>query len=64
MAYGERIPIKTRREIELMREACRHVGEILLELRELVVPGITTQELDRFAEKAIAQRGVVSSFQD
>ncbi len=62
MAYGERIPIKTRREIELMREACGHVAEILLELRELVKPGITTLELDRFAEKAIAQRGVMSSF--
>ena len=43
MAYGERIPIKTRREIELMREASRQVGEILLELRELVEPGITTE---------------------
>ncbi len=62
MAYGERIPIKTRREIELMREACGHVAEILLELRELVKPGIATLELDRFWEKAIAQRGVVSSF--
>ena len=64
MAYGERIPIKTRREIELMREACRHVGEILLELRELAAPGITTLELDEYAEKAISQRGVVSSFKD
>jgi methionyl aminopeptidase len=62
MSYGERIPIKTRREIEVMRVACRHVGDILLELRDLVEPGITTQELDRHAEKAIAQRGVVSSF--
>ncbi len=62
MAYGERIPIKTRREVETMREAARHVAEILLELRELVKPGITTLELDRHAEKAIAQRGVVSSF--
>ena len=64
MAYGERIPIKTRREIELMREACRHVGEILLELRELAAPGITTLELDEYAEKAISQRGVISSFKD
>jgi methionyl aminopeptidase len=62
MSYGERIPIKTRREIEVMRVACRHVADILLELRDLVEPGITTQELDRHAEKAIAQRGVVSSF--
>ncbi len=64
MAYGERIPIKTRREIELMREACRHVGEILLELREMAAPGITTQALDEYAEKAISQRGVVSSFKN
>jgi methionyl aminopeptidase len=62
MTYGERIPIKTRREIEVMREASRQVGEILLELRELVAPGVTTGELDRHAEKAIAERGVVSSF--
>jgi methionine aminopeptidase type I len=62
MAYRERIPIKSRRELETMREAARHVAEILLELRERVRPGITTAELDRFAEKAIAARGVRSSF--
>jgi methionyl aminopeptidase len=62
MAFGERIPIKTRSEIEKMREANRHVAEILLELREMVKPGVTTRELDRHAEKSIAERGVESSF--
>lgn len=62
MAYGERIPIKTRKEIESMRDSARHVAEILLELRELVKPGITTRELDEHADKAIAERGVTSSF--
>ena len=62
MAFAERIPIKSRREVELMREAARHVAEILLELRERVKPGVTTAELDRFAEKAISERGVRSSF--
>lgn len=62
MAIGERIPIKTRREIEAMRVACRHVAEILLELRELVEPGLTTAELDRAAGAAIGQRGLKSSF--
>ena len=62
MGYGQRIPIKTRREIDLMREAGRHVAEILLELRDRVKPGITTQELALCAEKAIAERGVISSF--
>jgi methionyl aminopeptidase len=45
-----------------MREATRHVGEILIELRALVEPGISTAELDRHADKAIAERGVQSSF--
>ncbi len=62
MGYGQPIPIKTRSEVEKMREAGRHVAEILLELRELVQPGISTQELDRFTEKKIGERGVVSSF--
>jgi methionyl aminopeptidase len=62
MAFGERIPVKSRREIELMRRSGQHVAEVLLELRELVRPGITTAELDRYAEEAIARRGVVSSF--
>jgi methionyl aminopeptidase len=62
MALGERIPIKTRREVETMRAANRHVAEILLELRDLVKPGVTTEDLDRHAEKAIKERGVSSSF--
>ena len=62
MSYGERIPIKTRRELSAMRDAGRHVAEVLLELRERVRPGITTEELDAWAEKAIGARGVESSF--
>ena len=61
-SLGQRIPIKTRREIALMREAGRHVAEILQELEGLVAPGITTLELDRFAEKKIQERGLTSSF--
>ena len=60
--YGERIPVKTRRELETMRVAGRHVGEILLELRELAKPGVTTGELNAAAERSIERRGVVSSF--
>jgi methionyl aminopeptidase len=63
-SYGQRIPVKVRSEVERMREACRHVAEILLELRAALRPGITTRELDRLAEKEIARRGVVSSFKD
>lgn len=62
MAYGERIPIKTRGEIERMVESARHVAEILLELRDLARPGISTRDLDRHAERAIEARGLTSSF--
>jgi methionyl aminopeptidase len=62
MAFGESIRIKTRRELDAMRVAAGHVGEILLELRELAKPGITTGELDEHARRAIRRRGVVSSF--
>ena len=62
MAFGERIPIKTRKEIETMRVANRHVAEILLELREIMEPGLTTADLEEHAAKAIKDRGVESSF--
>lgn len=63
MTYGSPIPIKTRHEIERMREAARHVGEILLELRELARPGVTTAEIDQRARQSIAARKVKSSFE-
>jgi methionyl aminopeptidase len=62
VAYGNRIAIKTRHEIERMREAARHVGEILLELREAARPGVTTGELGDRAAESIRRRGVESSF--
>jgi methionyl aminopeptidase len=62
MGLRQRIPVKTQRELETMREAARHVGEILLEVREHVKPGVTTAELDEVAAKAISDRGVRSSF--
>jgi methionyl aminopeptidase len=61
-SYGQKIPVKTRSEIDKMREAGRHVAEILLELRAALRSGMTTQEVDRIAEKQIQERGVVSSF--
>jgi methionyl aminopeptidase len=51
------IIIKTREEIQKMREA----GEILAachrEIRELIRPGITTKEIDQFAEKFMKLHG-------
>jgi methionyl aminopeptidase len=45
-----------------MREAARHVGEILVSVRERAKPGVTTGELGEIARREIEERGVESSF--
>ncbi len=62
MSYGERIAIKSRRELERMREAGRHTGEILLRLREAAKPGVRTGELNEIASKELESRGLRSPF--
>ena len=62
MSYANRIPIKSRRDIESMRDAACHTAEILLELKEQAAPGVTTAELDLLATRAIERHGVESSF--
>ena len=43
------IPIKSAREIEKMRLACRTASDILERVSELVRPGISTKEIDQAA---------------
>jgi methionyl aminopeptidase len=56
------IQIKTAGEIERMRQAGQAVGETLEGMRAMVRPGITTRELDRFAEDALRSRGMRPAF--
>ncbi len=56
------IQVKSKRELEKMRVAGRHVGEILLILREMAVPGVTTGQLDETAHREIQKRKLGSSF--
>ncbi len=51
------ITIKSKREIELMKEACRIVALVHKAMEEMIKPGITTGELDRLAEKIIKENG-------
>ncbi len=53
---------KSRKEIEKMRAAGQLVAAVLQELRKLVVPGITTIEVDRAAEKMIRDAGAHPTF--
>jgi methionyl aminopeptidase len=53
---------KSRNEIEKMRRAGMVVAETLRELRRMVEPGITTRELDAYAEKRIRSTGAYPTF--
>ena len=56
------VRIKTRREIELIRESCRIVAEVLRILATKIKPGVTTLELDRLAEEYIRSLGAIPAF--
>jgi len=54
--------LKSPDEIEKMRASNCIVAEVLAGLRQLVQPGITTIELDRYAEEAIRKKGAEPAF--
>lgn len=56
------ISIKSREEIELMREAGRILALTHEELRNAIAPGITTYELNRIGEDFIRSQGCEPSF--
>ena len=51
------IELKSQREIELIKEACRIVALVHKEIGEHIKPGIATGELDRIAERVIRENG-------
>jgi len=57
-----RVPVKSRRELELMRESCRIVAEVLTLIGVHVRPGLATRELDVMAEEYIRSQGGVPAF--
>ena len=56
------IILKTPAEIEIMAEASRVVAEVLEIIRKEVRSGVSTDDLDRLAEKEILARGAVPAF--
>lgn len=56
------IIIKSVREIEQLKKSNAIVAEVLQRLRRMVVPGISTQELDRVAEEFILSKGARPAF--
>jgi len=58
----DRIILKAPWELELLRKSNRLVAETLAELSRRVRPGVTTLELDRFAETFLQTRGARPAF--
>jgi methionyl aminopeptidase len=53
---------KSERELTLMRTAGRIAALTLVEIREKLKPGVTTRQLDRIAERVIAQHKAKPAF--
>ena len=53
------VTIKSKREIEYMKEACKVVAKMYEKLEEEIRPGMTTWELDQIAEKTIRSLGAI-----
>lgn len=62
MSRHVRIPIKSAREIEKMREAGRVASDVLQKLAKAVEPGRTTGEIDSLAAELIRQHDAKSAF--
>lgn len=56
------VETKSPSEIELMRESAQIVATVLQELSEMAKPGMTTADLDEYAEQRIRQMGATPSF--
>ena len=56
------VTIKTKEEIEKLREGGRRHAEILRKVSEIVAPGVTTKELDEYAHRLILEGGDTPAF--
>lgn len=61
-AQRQRVEIKSAREIEIMRQAGRIAATVLKEIADRVEPGMTTADLDAYAEQRLRELGATPSF--
>ena len=53
------VTIKSKREIELMKEACRVAALAQKEIEKAIRPGISTYQLDKIAEETMRKNGAI-----
>ncbi len=56
------VTIKSQHEIEIMREAGHILAVVHDELKKMIEPGISTMEINKYADKLIRQYGCIPSF--
>ena len=56
------IVLRSAAEIDKLRRANQLVGRVLAELRAMVAPGVTTQEIDALAERRVHEAGAEPAF--
>ena len=56
------IVIKSKREIDLMREPCKVTAQLLKDLEAYIEPGRTTMDISEFVEKRIESHGMTPTF--
>ena len=56
------IVCRSKSEIERLRRVNQLVATILAELRRMVVPGVTTEEIDALAEAQVRAAGAAPAF--
>ena len=56
------VSIKTKREIELMRESNHRLEKVFDAMEKMIRPGISTWEIDQAARDLIAQQGGIPNF--
>jgi methionyl aminopeptidase len=56
------IVIKSKREIDLMREPCKVTAELLVDLGEYIEPGMSTMDVNDFIEKRITKYNMTPTF--
>lgn len=56
------VSIKSAREIELMRESCKLLGDVFHQMEMAIRPGISTMEINDLGDKLIRAHGCVPNF--
>jgi methionyl aminopeptidase len=58
------IHYKTEKEVELIRQSCLLVGDVIAEIAKMIKPGVTTMQLNVAAENCIRDIDAIPSFKN